>query len=76
MSADPGLPLQPAAGKGHVPEEDLARYRRYRELAHLMSRMGNMVSGLGQSADATVLWGMAGKYKRLANDLRVELPDQ
>ena len=62
-------------GKGHVPEENLARYRRIRELSHLMSRMGNMVSGLGEYEDANKLWAMGGKYKRLANKLRADLPE-
>lgn len=55
----------------HVPEENLARYRRLRELSHLMSRMGDMVSNLNEHADANTLWALGGKYKRLANDLRV-----
>lgn len=62
--------------KGHVPEDNLARYRRYRELAHLMSRMGNMVSGLNEPEDANALWAMGGKYKRMANELRADLPAQ
>lgn len=74
--SDQGLPLQPAAGKGHVPEENVARYTRLRELSHLMSRMGNMVSGIGQYEDANTLWAMGGKYKRMANELRADLPDQ
>jgi hypothetical protein len=60
--------------KGHVPEENMARYVRLRELHHLISRMGNMVSGLGEHADANALWAMAGKYKRMANELRADLP--
>lgn len=62
-------------GKGHVPEENLARYRRIRELSHLMSRMGNMVSGLGEHEDANKLWALGGKYKRMANELRADLPE-
>ena len=60
------------SGKGHVPEENLPRYRRIRELSHLMSRMGNMVSGLGEYGDANTLWALGGKYKRMANELRTE----
>ena len=55
----------------HVPDENLHRYRRLAELAHLMSRMGDMCSNIGQYEDANKLWAMGGKYKRLANDLRV-----
>lgn len=62
-----------AGEKGHVPEENLARYRRLRELAHLISRMGNMVSNLGEHGDANTLWALGGKYKRMANELRVDI---
>lgn len=62
--------------KGHVPDENLARYRRLRELNHLISRMGNMVSNLGEHGDANTLWAMAGKYKRMANNLRADLPEE
>jgi hypothetical protein len=61
-------------GKGHVPVENLPQYRRRAELAFLMQRMGGMVSGLGEYDDANTLWAMAGKYKRLANQLRADLP--
>jgi hypothetical protein len=61
--------------KGHVPVENLDRYRRRAELAFLMQRMGGMVSGLGEYADANTLWAMAGKYKRMANELRADLPE-
>jgi hypothetical protein len=44
-----------------------------RELAHLMSRMGDMVSGINEYEDANTLWALGGKYKRLANELRVDL---
>jgi len=61
--------------KGHVPDENLARYRRLRELSHLMSRMGNMTSNLGEYTDANLLWAMGGRYKRMANNLRADLPE-
>jgi hypothetical protein len=63
------------SGKGHVPEENLPAYRRLAELAFLMQRMGGMVSNLNQHEDANTLWAMGGKYKRLANELRADLPD-
>jgi hypothetical protein len=59
----------------HVPERHLAKYRRLRELSFLMNRMGGMVSNLGMYEDANKLWGLAGKYKRLANELRVDGTD-
>lgn len=64
------------SGKGHVPAENLARYRRIRELSHLMSRMGDMVSGLKEYDDANTLWALGGKYKRMANELRADLPEK
>ena len=63
-----------STGKGHVPDENLSRYRRLAELAFLMQRMGGMVSNLGEREDANKLWDMAGKYKRTANELRADLP--
>jgi hypothetical protein len=73
-----GLPLggglDATATMGHVPEENVARYTRLRELSHLLSRMGNMVSGLNQHEDANTLWALGGKYKRMANELRAPLP--
>jgi len=62
-------------GKGHVPEENLPRYRRLAELAFLMNRMGGMVSGLGEYGDANKLWAMGGKYRAMANELRADLPE-
>jgi hypothetical protein len=62
--------------KGHVPEESLARYRRIRELSHLMSRMGDMASNMREYTDANTLWAMGGKYKRMADELRTALPEQ
>jgi hypothetical protein len=60
----------------HVPEENLPRYRRMRELSHLMSRMGDMASNMGELADANTLWALGGKYKRMANELRVPGKDE
>lgn len=34
-----------------------------------------MVSGLGEYEDANKLWALGGKYKRLANELRVVIPN-
>lgn len=75
-----GLPLggglDATDGMGPVPEENVDRFLRLRELSHLMSRMGNMVSGLREYEDANTLWAMGGKYKRLANELRADLPKE
>jgi hypothetical protein len=61
-------------GKGHVPEENLPRYRRLADLAYLLQRMGGTVSGLGEYGDANTLWALASKYKDKANELRADLP--
>jgi len=71
----PDLSERKPRGKGHVPEENLPRYRRLAELAFLMNRMGGMVSGLGQYEDANKLWAMGGKYRAMANELRADLPE-
>lgn len=55
----------------HVPDEKLAEYRRLAELSYLMGRMGSMVSNLGHHEDANRLWAMGGRYKTMANNLRV-----
>ena len=60
----------------HVPEENLPKYRRLAELSFLMQRMGGMVSNLGEHADANTFWALGGKYKRLANELRVPGKDE
>jgi hypothetical protein len=60
----------------HVPEENLPKYRRLAELAHLISRMGDMASNLQEYTDANTLWAMGGKYKRMANQLRVPGKDE
>lgn len=31
-----------------------------------------MVSGLGEYEDANKLWALGGKYKKMANDLRID----
>lgn len=73
-----GLPLggglDAEGGMGPVPEENVAQFTKLRELAHLMSRMGDMAARLHEHADARVLWDMAGKYKRMANELRADSP--
>lgn len=62
--------------KGHVPEENLARYRRLRDLSHLLERMGNQLSGMGEYDDANKLYAVSAKYRDRANELRADLPEQ
>lgn len=62
-------------GKGHVPEENLRRYRSIRDLSYLLDKMGAVASGMGEYDDANTLWALAGKYKDKANELRADLPE-
>lgn len=62
-------------GKGHVPEVNLARYRARADLAYLLQRMGGQVSGMGEYEDANTLWALANKYRKMANELRADLPE-
>ena len=63
-------------GKGHVPEENLARYRQRAAVVAYLTRLGGMVSNIGEYADANTLWAMASKYREMANELRADLPDK
>jgi hypothetical protein len=63
-----------AEAKGHVPEENLGRYRRLMQISRQLDSLGNQVSGRGQYADANVLWEMASKYRNKAQELRVDIP--
>lgn len=62
------------AEKGHVPEENLPRYRYLRKIAQNLGSLGGQVSGQGEYADANVLWAMEAKYGRMANELRADIP--
>ena len=60
--------------KGHVPEENLFRYRNLMRISRTLNSLGNQVSGQGQYGDANTLWEMASKYKNEAQRLRVDIP--
>lgn len=60
--------------KGHVPEENLDRYRRILRIANQVGSLGGQVSGMGEYGDANLLWGLERKYHDKANELRVDLP--
>jgi hypothetical protein len=60
--------------RGHVPEENLFRYRNLIRLSQQLDSLGNQVSGMGQYGDATTLWGMSAKYSDKAQELRVDIP--
>lgn len=59
--------------KGHVPEENLFRYRRLMNLSRQLKSLGDTI-GANDMADSTVLWRMARKYNDKAQELRVDIP--
>lgn len=61
------------AGKGHVPEENLPRYRALASIARRFNGLGNDLSNLGEYEQANVAWIKSGVYWRKANELRVDL---
>jgi hypothetical protein len=61
------------AGKGHVPEENLDRYRSLARVARQLDTLGNTLSGKGEYGDATAMWALSQKYWGQANALRVDL---
>lgn len=61
------------AGKGHVPEEHLDRYRSLARQARQLDTLGNTCSNKGEYEDANILWTLSGKYWGKANALRVDL---
>lgn len=62
--------------KGHVPEENLFRYRRLAGLTHELHRIGSNLSNMGEHRDANLIWALEAKYREKANELRVDIPEQ
>lgn len=62
-------------GKGHVPEENLERYRRLKSIASIFGKLGGRVSGYGEYGDANLCWALEKKYQDKAHELRVDIPD-
>ena len=67
------LEPQPVLPKGHVPEENLLRYRGLARLAKQLKSLGDTI-GPNDMEDSTILWRMAKKYRDKANELRVDIP--
>lgn len=65
-----------ADNRGHVPEENLHRYRRLLKIAEQFGTLGGTVSGLGEYEDANWCWAQESKYHKRARELRVELPEK
>lgn len=61
------------AAKGHVPEENLFRYRSKMRLARQLKSLGDTI-GANDMADSTILWRMAKKYRDQAQELRADIP--
>lgn len=61
--------------KGHVPEENLFRYRRLMNLSRQLKSLGDTI-GANEPTDSTVLWRMAKKYNDKAQELRVDIPEE
>lgn len=62
------------AFKGHVPEENLERYRNRRGIAYACDSLAGRMSGVGEYADANAMFALAAKYRALANELRADMP--
>lgn len=71
-----GLVVKALDGKGHVPEENLERYRQIKTIAEILGSLGGRVSGYGEYTDANLLWALELKYQNKANELRADLPQK
>jgi len=61
--------------KGHVPDEHLPRYRQLREISMTLDSLGGRASGFGMYAEANELWAVSGKWRRKADELRMDMAD-
>lgn len=61
------------AGKGHVPEDNLPKYRALARHARQLTTAGNGCANKGEYEDAETLWKLSDKYWGMANALRVDL---
>lgn len=59
--------------KGHVPDVNLVKYRSLKTLADKLDSAAGQVSGYGDFEEANILFAMASKYRRKANELREEI---
>ena len=55
----------------HVPEDKLHRYRHLRGITELLDSAGDHM-GSEFMEDANVMYAMAGKYRRMADELRYQ----
>jgi hypothetical protein len=61
------------AEKGHVPEENLFRYRNLMRISRNLKSLGDTI-GPNDMTDSTILWRMAKKYRDKAQELRADIP--
>lgn len=59
--------------KGHVPEENLFKYRNLMNLSRRFKSLGDTI-GLNDMQDSTVCWRLAKKYENKAQELRADIP--
>lgn len=62
--------------KGHVPDANLYRYRNLMNVVAHLKRVGGMASGMNEYKDANALWALEAKYRRMAQEFRVTLPEE
>lgn len=62
------------AAKGHVPEENLPKYRSLASIARRFNSLGNDLSNVGYYGYANEAWEDSAFFWREANKLRVDLP--
>lgn len=60
--------------KGHVPDWNLARYRSLMNMSRQFKSLGDTI-GPNDMADSTVCWRLANKYRKKAQELRAEIPE-
>lgn len=59
--------------KGHVPEENLFKYRNLMNLSRRFKSLGDTI-GPNDMQDSTVCWRLAKKYENKAQELRADIP--
>jgi hypothetical protein len=61
--------------KGHVPEENLWRYRILMNISRQFDSLANSI-GAGDTDDMRTCYRLANKYRELSQQLRVDLPEE
>jgi hypothetical protein len=61
--------------KGHVPEENLFRYRALMRISRGFKHLGDTI-GPNDMEDSTICWRLARKYSNKAMELRADIPEK